>query len=162
MPNFEVIPQDIKIRSQWVVWQQEVVDGRLTKVPYQPRKPQKKASSTNSDTWGTFEQASSVARTNGFDGIGYVFSVEDPYCGVDLDHCRSPESGEIAEWAWKIIKRLNSYTEISPSGTGVHILIKGTVPPGGNSKDLPGGGKVEMYSQGRYFTMTGHHLGGTP
>ncbi len=151
------IPPELKARPQWGVWRQEVVDGRFTKVPYQPRKPQKKASSTNPDTWGTFEQALSVAQTNGFHGIGYVFSPQDVYAGVDLDHCRNPETGEIAEWAWQIIKRLNSYTEISPSGRGVHIIIKGIVPPGGNKK-----GQVEMYSQRRYFTMTGHHLGGTP
>jgi hypothetical protein len=160
--DLDKIPQELKDRLQWVVWRKEIVKGRLAKVPYQPRKPQKKASSTNRDTWGTFEQALNVAQTGGFQGIGYVFSIEDPYCGVDLDHCRNPETGEIAQWAWEIIRRLNSYTEISPSGTGVHILIRGTVPPGGNSKGLPNGGKVEMYSQARYFTMTGNHLGGTP
>jgi len=161
-PDLEKIPPELKALPQWVVWREEIREGKKTKVPYQPRNPKRKASSTKPDTWGTFEQALNVAKTNGFGGIGYVFSVEDPYCGVDLDHCRDPVTGEIAQWAWEIIRRLNSYTEISPSGTGVHILIEGTVPPGGNSKGLPGGGKVEMYSQGRYFTMTGHHLGGTP
>lgn len=63
----------------------------------------------------------------------------------------------IEPWAREIVDRLQSYTEISPSGRGVHILIKGRVPPGGNKK-----GKVEMYSQARYFTMTGHHLKGAP
>ena len=160
--NLETIPLELKAQPQWVAWRQEEREGKPTKIPYQPRNPKKKASSTNPDTWGTFEQALSVAQTNGFHGIGYVFSPQDDYAGIDLDHCRNPETGEISEWAWEIIRRLNSYTEISPSGTGVHILIKGTVPPGGNSKGLAGGGKVEMYSQGRYFTMTGHHLGGTP
>jgi primase-polymerase (primpol)-like protein len=159
--NFDKIPLELKVRPQWVVWRQEEREGKLTKAPYRPQNPKKKADTTAPDTWGTFEQALRVAQTEGFHGIGYVFSVEDPYCGVDLDHCRNPETGEIGEWAWEIIRRLNSYSEISPSGTGVHILIKGTVPPGGNSKGLPGGGKVEMYSQGRYFTMTGNHLGGT-
>jgi putative DNA primase/helicase len=98
-----------------------------------------------------------VARTNGFQGIGYVFSPQDDYAGVDLDHCRDLETGEIEPWARANIDRLQSYTEKSPSGTGLHILIKGKVPTGGNKK-----GKVEMYSQGRFFTMTGDHLGGTP
>ena len=160
--DLDKIPPVLKDRPQWVVWRQEEREGKPTKIPYQPRNPKQKASSTNPDTWGTLEQALNVAKTNGFGGIGYVFSVEDPYCGVDLDHCRDPETGGIAEWAWEIIRRLNSYTEISPSGTGVHILIEGTVPPGGNSKGLPDGGKVEMYSQGRYFTMTGVELEGTP
>lgn len=155
--NLEKIPLELKARTQWVMWRQEMRKGKPTKVPYQPGNPPKKADTTDPDTWGTFEQSLIVAQTNGFHGIGYVFSPQDDYAGVDLDKCRNPETGEIEEWAWQIIKRFNSYTEISPSGRGVHIIIKGTVPPGGNKK-----GQVEMYSKGRYFTMTGHHLGGTP
>jgi putative DNA primase/helicase len=149
--------QELKARPQWVLWRQEVRYGKPTKVPYQPRYPKRKASITNPDTWGTFEQALSVASTSGFSGIGYVFSPQDNYAGVDLDKCRNPKTGEIKPWAKAIIDRLQSYTEISPSDCGVHILIKGTVPSGGNKRE-----KVEMYSQGRYFTMTGHHLEGTP
>ena len=139
------------------MWWQEEREGKPTKVPYRPQNPKQKASSTNPDTWGTFEQALSVPQTNRFHGIGYVFSPQDDYAGVDMDKCRDRETGEIKPWARANIDRLRSYTEKSPSGTGLHILIKGTVPTGGNKK-----GKVEMYSQGRYFTMTGHHLEGTP
>ncbi len=156
--DFAKIPQELNDRQQWVVWRQEMVDGRLTKVPYQPRKPQKKASSTNPNTWVTFEQAVRVAETNGFHGIGYVFSPQDDYAGIDLDKCRDPENGEIEPWAKAIIKGLNSYTEVSPSGRGVHILIKGKLPPGGPRRK----GQMEMYDHGRYFTMTGLHLEGTP
>jgi putative DNA primase/helicase len=156
-PVYENIPSELKARPQWVVWRQEEREGQPTKIPYQPRDPKKKASSTNPDTWGTFEQALSMAQTNGFHGIGYVFSPQENHAGVDLDHCRNPGTGVIEPWAREIIDRLQSYTEISPSGCGVHILIRGTVPPGGNKK-----GKVEMYSQARYFTTTGHQLEGTP
>ena len=158
--DLEKIPQELKARPQWVVWRQEVVEGRLTKVPYQPQKPQKKTSSTNPDTWGTFEQAVRVAQ-NGFHGIGYVFSPQDDYAGVDVDRCRDPETGQLKYCAQVLSEYLASYQEVSPSETGIHAIIKAQVPPGGNSKGLTCGSKIEMYSQGRYFTFTGHHLAGT-
>jgi putative DNA primase/helicase len=67
-------------------------------------------------------------------GIGYVFSAEDPYTGIDLDKCRDPETGTIEEWAQEIIISLRSYTEISPSGRGVHIIVRGKLPPEGRRK----------------------------
>jgi len=76
---------------------------------------------------------------------------------VDRYKCRDPQTGKIEAWARDIIKRLNSYTEVSPSGRGLHIIIKGKLPPGGNRK-----GNIEIYSHGRYFTMTGHHIEGAP
>jgi primase-polymerase (primpol)-like protein len=155
--DLDKIPQELKLRPQWVVWQEEIREGKKTKVPYQPRNPKQKASSTNPATWGTYEQALSAAQTKGFHGIGYVFSPQDDYAGVDLDNCRDRETGEIEPWARANIDRLQSYTEKSPSEAGLHILVKGKVPTGGNKKC-----KVEMYSHGRYFTMTGHHLEGTP
>jgi DNA-binding transcriptional ArsR family regulator len=155
--NLSKIPPELKARPQWVVWQVETPEGKETKVPYQPRNPERKASTTNPDTWAPLEQALSVVKINGFAGIGYVFSPQDDYAGVDLDKCRDPITEKIEPWAMANIDRLASYTEISPSGHGLHILVKGKVPPGGNKK-----GKVEMYSQGRYFTMTGAHLEETP
>ncbi len=98
------------------------------------------------------------------DGIGFVFSPDDPYCGIDLDHCRNLETGETADWARAIIEAINSYTEISPSGDGVHILIRAAMPSTGthHKKPMADGGKIEIYDRGRYFTMTGNHLLGTP
>jgi len=151
------ISEELKDRPQWVAWRKEERDGKSAKIPYQPQNPIQKASSTNPNTWGIFEQALSVAQTNGFHGIGYVFSPQDDYAGVDLDKCRNPETGEIERWARAIINRLNSYTEISPSGCGVHVLLKGKLPEGPRRN-----GNVEMYDSGRYFTMTGLRLEGTP
>src|SRR5262249_50949154 len=90
-------------------------------------------------------------------GIGYVFAPDDPYVGIDLDHCVDLETLDIAAWAKAHIGALKSYTEQSPSGTGLHILVKGTLPPGGRRK-----GRVEMYDAGRFFTITGWHVSGTP
>jgi len=77
--------------------------------------------------------------------------------GIDLDHCRDPQTGEITPRALEIVQRLDSYTEISPSGDGLHILVIGQLPRQGNKC-----GGIEMYSSGRYFTVTGQHLPGTP
>jgi hypothetical protein len=154
--DLEKIPQELKARPQWVLWKSEIRDGKPTKIPYCPQYPKRKAEADNPATWGQFVKAKVVSQENGFAGVGFEFSADDPYTGIDLDKCRDPETGIIKPWAQAIIDRLVSYTEISPSGSGVHILIKGKVPPGGNRK-----GKVEMYSQARYFTMTGHHLEGT-
>jgi putative DNA primase/helicase len=157
-PNLEKTPQELKDRRQWVVWKSvRDEDGKFIKVPYQPFSPQRQAQSNNRVTWSTFDQAVQVAGTEGFNGVGYVFSEDDPYTGIDLDNCRDSESEKIEEWALKIIRWLGSYTEISPSGYWVHILVRGKLPPGGNRKD-----KVEMYDCRRYFTMSGHHLEETP
>jgi hypothetical protein len=99
----------------------------------------------------------SALREHDYHGIGFVFTPEDDLCGVDLDGCLDPATGEIEGWAQEIIEELNSYTEISPSGTGVHILVKGELPSERNRR-----GKFEAYDRARYFTITGKHLEGTP
>ena len=98
-----------------------------------------------------------------YDGIGFVFSADDPYVGVDLDHVRDRRTGEIAEWAQTIIADLASYAEISPSGTGVKMICKGHLPIDGSGTRKPyESGAVEAYQYGRYFCLTGALLPGTP
>jgi putative DNA primase/helicase len=89
-------------------------------------------------------------------GVGFVFTKDDPYAGIDLDHCRNPETGEIAPWAQAIVDYLSSYTEVSPSGTGVKIFVRGALPAGAHKS------AIEAYDSGRYFTVTGLHVAGTP
>ncbi len=89
--------------------------------------------------------------------MGFVFTEDDPVVGVDLDDCRDPETGDIDDTAQDIIERLDSYTEISPSGTGYHVLIKGELPEGRNRR-----GSVELYDTARFFTVTGDHVDVTP
>ena len=96
-------------------------------------------------------------RKGGFNGIGYVLTDDDGLVGADLDHCRDPETGTIEPWALRIVEHLDSYTEITPSGTGLRIFIHGKLPSGGRKR-----GNVEMYDSGRYLTVTGWHLEGTP
>jgi primase-polymerase (primpol)-like protein len=148
--------QNIRDLRQWLCWRIEERDGKLTKVPYSPLTGEK-ASTTNPETWVGYSLAVEAYREHGYGGIGLVFSEDDPFCGVDLDGCLNPEAGEIEGWAREIIEELDSYTEISPSGKGVHVLVRATLPEGRNRK-----GRFEAYDRGRYFTVTGKHLAGTP
>jgi primase-polymerase (primpol)-like protein len=156
MTRDRAIPAALKDLSRWVVWKYEQRDGKPkpTKVPYDA-KTGKNASCTDPSTWTTFKKA--VAVRNRYSGIGFVLTDADDIAGVDLDHCLNPETGVIEQWALDIIKPLNSYTEISPSGTGIRIFMRGTLPPVGRKK-----GQIEFYDDERYLTVTGHHLAGTP
>jgi putative DNA primase/helicase len=148
--------QNIWDLRQWVCWRSEERDGKRTKIPYSPLTG-KRASSTDPETWGGYPEAVKACREGGYDGIGFVFTKDDSFCGVDFDRCRDAETGGIEPWAQEIIQELDSYTEISPSGTGVHILLSAVLPEGRNRK-----GRIEIYDRGRYFTVSGRHLEGTP
>src|SRR5215212_6553048 len=148
--------QNLRDLDQWVCWRLEERDGKPSKLPYSPLTG-KRASSTNPDTWADYSEAVAAYKERGYDGIGFAFTKEDGFVGVDLDHCLDSHSGEIEAWAREIIDELDSYTEISPSGTGVHILLRATLPDGRNRK-----GPIEIYSHSRYFTVSGKHFEGTP
>src|SRR5207248_1380805 len=111
----------------------------------------------------SFEGALRAYRRAGspFAGVGFVFADGGSFAGVDLDGCIDPETGEIAPWGEEILRRLDSYSEISPSGTGVKVFVRGRLPAGGKKRGglgTDGRGAVEMYDQRRYFTVTGRHL----
>ena len=164
-PIIEDILAPLAERPQWVNWRLEPRDDKPTKVPYTPG-TNRRASSTDLMTWGTLSEAllAYAAGEPPYDGIGFVFCSADPFVGIDLDDCRNPETGEIAEWAEKIISRVQEgYIEISPSGTGVHIIVEGSVRDGGRSRrkvrvDGEVVGEIEMYARERFFTITGEVL----
>ena len=120
------------------------------------------ASSTDPTTWITYDEAVALAASAGLPGVGYVFAADDPYTGIDLDKCRDPQSGVIAPWAQRLIERLDSYTEVSPSGTGVHVLVRATLPGPGKKRNGTEGGAIEAYDRARYFTVSGQVVPGTP
>ncbi len=153
----ELIPDELRRIPQWVVWRPDLREGKWTKVPYDAKRPRKRAKSTDPKSWTSIEKAVEHHSQNTTSGIGFVFTAEDPYVGVDLDKCRDPNSGVIDDRARKIISQLDSYTEVSPSGTGVKIYVRGKLP-GTRHRT----GNVEMYEKSRYFVVTGHHVPNTP
>jgi primase-polymerase (primpol)-like protein len=154
----ENIPEELTERPQWVLWRLEERAGQLTKVPYTDTGH--RASSTDLMTWTTCAMAYAAYERGDYDGLGFVFSSADPFVGIDLDDCRDPESGEIKPWAQKIISRLQEgYVEVSPSGTGVHIIVEGSARDGKTRREVHEKGKrvgrVEMYGRAKFFTITG-------
>lgn len=156
--TFDKIPHLLKQRAQWVMWKLELRGDKATKVPYTLRGS--KASSTNPKTWATFEEVATRFLTCGCDGIGYVFSESDPYTGVDLDW-KAYQGDGIPNDALALLEHFCSYSEFSPSGKGCHIFIEGTISSG-RKKKLSPTLEIEMYSSGRFFTVTGLHIANTP
>ena len=157
--NCDGIPPELRVLNQWVAWMflpPKKPGGKHRKVPIYP-KTGGLASTTDAATWGTFDDAVECFRSRGLGGIGFVFAQGGGMSGTDLDECRDIETGAIEPWARQIIEDLNSYTEVSPTGTGVHVFTGGELPPGGHRK-----GHVEMYDSERFFTVTGVMVEGTP
>ena len=152
-------PQELAALRQWICWRLEPdpKGEKPRKVPYDP-KTGRKASSTNPETWATLPEAMRAQTKYLFTGVGFVFTEAGGIVGVDIDHCRN-EDGTFTEAAQAILDKYPSYTEISPSGAGLHIFYRGVMPGKGNKNSATG---VEMYASARYFTMTGNRLEGTP
>jgi hypothetical protein len=157
-PEVSSIPESMRSLPQWVCWKLEEIEGRLTKVPYNPRTG-RHAASNDPTTWDMLEQAQRACKTGGYFGIGFMFA--NGFAGIDLDQCRNPETGGIEQWACDVVKEIDSYTEISPSKEGLHIFVKGKLPGGGIKREW-NGHKIEIYDTGRFFTVTGMHLEETP
>jgi hypothetical protein len=123
----------------------------------------KAGSSTNRATWCSFDTAIAAQKSGRVDGVGFALGKADcdiHFAGVDLDDCRNKDTGELSEVARDIIATMNTYTEVSPSETGVKLLCIGKLPAGAGTKNKAR--TVEVYSGGRYFTITGRRIDGTP
>src|SRR5262249_28996211 len=143
-------------RRQWVAWRYLRRDGRWTKVPLDPETGHP-ASTTDSTTWGDLGPANALVSAGRADGIGFVFAPDDPYCGLDLDDCRDPDTGALTADAQAIVDAFATYAEVSPSGTGVKLFFRATLPPGRRRS-----GNREVYDYARYFCVTGQTLPGSP
>ena len=150
---YEKIPLELKQLPHWVGWKymQRPGEDHKRKVPINAMDGQP-AKSNDPTTWCDFDTACLGKERFGLDGIGFMFS-GDGIFGIDIDHCYDPEAQELDPAAAEIIETVQSYTELSPSGTGIHILCKGVLPEGRKRR-----GAVEMYSTMRYFTVTGNQL----
>jgi hypothetical protein len=160
IPDFRV-PDDLTERDQWVLWRREWRDGKPTKVPYQVSG--KRADSTDPGTWAAYDQVLALwtQDRSGYTGLGFVFSADDPLAGIDLDDCLD-QHGAIKHWARGTVERLSdTYMEVSPSGNGVKIWVRGSLPAnlgGVKVKD----GAIELYDRARYFAVTGRAFRGAP
>ena len=121
-PDFERIPAELKAVPTWVLWRLEEREGKLAKVPRMITG--KAASSTDPSTWAGFEAVRITHNKGGFSGIGFVFADDGPFCGVDFDHVRDAETGAWDPEAKAAIRELGSYAELSPSGTGAHVILR--------------------------------------
>jgi hypothetical protein len=155
------VPLEMRSSPNWVGWKlvQKEKQPKPTKEPRQPRSPQYGADSTNPEHWGTLEAAMTAKIQTGLDGVGYVFT-GTPHAGVDLDNAFDA-GGALHPWAAEIVQTFKdcAFIEVSPSGTGLHLICNGTLLPDAwhklrpVAKDDPG--VIEMYDTGRYFTVTG-------
>jgi len=152
------IPAELLDLRRWVVWRWEWKRDRQ-KYDKPPKQVDgRDAKSNDPSTWVTFAEALAVVDT--FDGVGFVLGTETGIVGVDFDHCRDAESGIVHEPASSWIRELDSYCEVSPSGRGVKLLVRGKLPPKCRKRNDAVG--IEVYDAGRYFTLTGHRVPGTP
>lgn len=148
------IPEQLRAERRWVCWRYEFRDGRWTKVPYS--RPGRRASSTDSATWIAFDEALAAYLQGLCDGIGFVLG--DGWCGFDSDRSRDPQTAGVDAATLAILDRLDTYAEVSVSGTGVHALARyGREPLRGRRS-----GQFEFYCSGRFFVVTGHSLPGSP
>jgi putative DNA primase/helicase len=150
------IPSELIAIPHWLIWRYEWRTGKWTKVPYHAS-GSGKAKSTDPSTWSPFEIALRRWQAGDCDGIGFALTYNLHIPGVDIDHCIDPETGVITPEAIEVVQLMNTYTEISPSATGLRILPHGDKPAGRCKR-----GNYEMYQEGRYLTVTGCHLHGTP
>jgi hypothetical protein len=152
-PNYgwdmERLPSDLVEDARWVNWKAEERDGKWTKVPYVPGS-RRRASSTDSATWGTFWEAADSS-TEGDCGIGFVLG--DGWLGVDFDDVAdATQPNGMAPWVWEWLLTHDCYAEWSVSGTGVHVIARATALPEWSANRR---GNLEVYHRGRYFTVSG-------
>ena len=144
--QFKNIPEELKAYKSWVLWRSEDIGAaKPTKIPYQINGH--KASVINPSQWSSFHDACKVFEAGGYSGIGFVFSSNDPYSFIDLDQS---DDAAIINRQHEIYQSFGSYAELSPSGLGLHIIVKGTVPNGRRRSS------IEIYSSERYATFTGN------
>ena len=151
-------PDELKRLKQWVVYEAKSrgINDKPTKIPKNPR-TLRNASTSDPTSWGTYQEATKACKANPtLNGIGIVLTEHDEYTGVDLDGVICKQSGDLSDTALEIVSALGSYTEISPSGTGLHVIVRAKLPLNGNDA------AAEMYDQGRFLTFTGDVYKGIP
>lgn len=155
--RFESIPPSLQADPRWVLWRhvrRQKPNGESVWAKLPMTTEGGPASSTNPQTWASFDDVADVFILGGYDGVGYVLSPEVQ--GIDLDDHRDPVTGSLSDLAQEVLRRVDGYAEVSPSGTGIKVFTK-TNLDGSRTKKEAG---VELYRDGRYFAVTGHALNG--
>lgn len=148
------VPEELRREPRWVCWRRETRNGKSTKLPVDAHTG-RMAKSTDPATWAAFEEAVAAVGRWRCDGVGFVFGPDRAFTGLDLDHV-IVDGVLDAEYRW-VVEEAGTYTEVSPSGDGLHLIFRGAKPEGAerSRKGQPGGRVVEMYDHDRYFTVTG-------
>jgi len=158
-PWYNGVPTFLAQKTRWIVWKavERVKDDgtkKIDKVPYSA-KTGIKGGIDRPDDWVTLDQAFETYVLQGYSGVGYVFDADDGLFAIDLD--KSLVDGQITPFAETILNTLKTYTEVSVSGTGLHIIGVGKLPGKGRVDHQRG---IECYDTGRFFTITGKVFGG--
>jgi putative DNA primase/helicase len=157
----ESLPEGLRALPQWMGTRFERrKDGKTDKPPYRVVSglPVVKADKTNPENWTTFEAAWGAYERGEVDAIGFVFSKDDSFFVVDFDGVIDCDTGEIYPAAAEVIHALNSYTELSCSGTGVHVIGHGSKPEYAGCKSNKLGFDLEIYDSARFVLMTGERM----
>ena len=153
--KYGAIPEEMKCMRNWVIWGKNETNP---KIPYSPLSLVE-AKVNDPATWGTFDAAVAAAARLGRGGIGFQFGSPGGIAGIDLDHVIEA-NGKLKPFAQEIVQMMDSYTEYSPSGEGVHVIFKITESLKSfcaRNRDTERG--LEVYDTGRYFTVTGRVYG---
>ena len=160
MNDYKGLPEELKSLKRFVCYQLVPKTDKAGN-PYNDKVPKNphtggNAASNNPATWADFDTAVSAVSKYHLDGIGFQFGGSG-YIGIDIDHCIR-EDGSLSDMAEDVVSTLKSYTEISPSGTGLHIIMKGKKPGEKctSKKNPVTGEKLEIYDSGRFLTVTGN------
>ena len=163
-----MIPEELKSLNQWLCWNEiPNKDGTVRKIPVIAATGHN-ASSTDPATWCDFDMADACKAS--YTGLGFVFRPGGGIVGMDLDCCLS-ETGELAAWAAPVLAMFPTYAEVSPSGRGIKIWMRGDTSKATKCKWYPcgkpvvgvkHGPAVEMYATGRFFTVTGQRWRESP
>lgn len=165
-PDFGALPDlpalaELKGYRQWVGWtwsRRQTADGwRWTKPPVNPVNG-RSANVASPTTWATYDRAAKAVDERELAGVGFVLTERDPFVGIDLDKCRDPSTGVIEGWALDILALAETYAEISPSETGIRLIARGGLEKAAKCDTA----HAEVYDRGRYVTITGRHVPGSP
>ncbi|MGH9642324.1 MAG: hypothetical protein ACRD3Q_07840, partial [Terriglobales bacterium] len=175
MIDKKAFPLELQTSSRWMIWRledtvtKEGKERKRCKVPKQARHPERNAESTEPSTWASLDEALAALPSlepspqykDEPNNRGVGLAVGPPYIGVDIDKVRDPATEETEQWAIDLMARYPAtYTELSPSLRGFHLWFKGKAPDA--LKNGKRGSDLEVYPGGRYLTMTGLQIDGTP